>query len=237
VLRISQASLSYGGHPVLKDVSLEVNAGDFWFLLGTNGTGKTTLMRLVLGVLSPDSGTIRLASAYGRESLGYVPQRCEWNPHVPTTVAEFVRLGLVGSSVDRRGREERLAGALDTVGLAGLARQDFAALSGGQRQRALIARALVRRPRLLLLDEPTSGLDPGVEDDLLRLLAELNAEQRLTLLFVTHDLGLASRYATHVALFRHSTVVSGSGVEMLNEENLRRVFGARVDSHHLGGHA
>jgi ABC-type Mn2+/Zn2+ transport system ATPase subunit len=237
VLRISQASLSYGERQVLKDVNLEVSSGDFWFLLGTNGVGKTTLVRLVLGLVFPDSGSVWLDPACGRQGLGYVPQRCDWNPHMPTTVAEFVRLGLVGSQTARGERQQRLGGALATVGLAGLEQHDYAALSGGQRQRALIARALVRQPQLMLLDEPTSGLDPAVEEGLLTLLVDLNANQRLTLLFVTHDLVLASRHATHVALFHGGKVVSGPGAEMLNEENLRRVFGAGVDVHHLGGHA
>jgi ABC-type Mn2+/Zn2+ transport system ATPase subunit len=237
VLRVSDVNLSYGGRRVLEDVHLEVCSGDFWFLLGTNGVGKTSLVRLVLGLILPDSGSVWLDPSYGRPGLGYVPQRCEWNPHMPTTVAEFVRLGFVGSGASRREREQRLAGALETVGLAGIERRDYGALSGGQRQRALIARALVRQPQLLLLDEPTNGLDPAVEEDLLRLLVNLNSAMHLTLLFVTHDLALASRHATHVALFHNGKIVSGPSAQMLNEENLRRVFGASVDSRHLGGHA
>jgi ABC-type Mn2+/Zn2+ transport system ATPase subunit len=156
---------------------------------------------------------------------------------MPTTVQEFVRLGLVGSGASRSGREQRLTEALETVGLAQMRQRDYGALSGGQRQRALIARGLVRRPRLLLLDEPTNGLDPAVEEGVLKLLVELNRTNGLTLLFVTHDLALASRHATHVALFHGGKVLSGPSADMLNETSIRRVFGANVDSHHLGGHA
>jgi zinc transport system ATP-binding protein len=237
VLRISEVSFSFSGRPVLQDVNLEIHSGDFWFLLGTNGVGKTTLLRMVLGLISPDSGSLWLDPKYGRKGLGYVPQRCDWNPHMPTTVQEFVRLGLVGSDAGLGEREHRLATALETVGLADMGRRAYAELSGGQRQRALIARALVRRPQLLLLDEPTNGLDPAVEEGVLKLLVDLNSGRHLTLLLVTHDLDLASRHATHVALFHGGGVVSGPRAEMLNEANIRRVFGANVDSHHLGGHA
>ena len=129
----------------------------------------------------------------------------------------------------RRERRPALAWALRQVGLAGKERTGFGALSGGQRQRALVARALVRRPRLLLVDEPTEGLDVAAADAFRRTVEELNRSEGLTLLFVTHNLHLAARIATHVALFERGSVIAGPARELLHHEVLERVFGIAVD--------
>jgi ABC-type Mn2+/Zn2+ transport system ATPase subunit len=206
-----------------------------WFWIGPNGSGKTTLLRALLGLLAPQRGELQLhPDVASRDHVGYVPQRSEWNPALPTTVREFVSLGLVGARAPRRERRERLRWALARAGLAGLETQDYRALSGGQRQRALVARALVRRPRLLLLDEPTEELDVVSEAGLLDTLAELVRSEGTTLLFVTHELELAAERATHVALFGGGRVVAGRREDVLAGEALERAFGGRA---RLGGHA
>ncbi|MDE2484654.1 MAG: ABC transporter ATP-binding protein, partial [candidate division NC10 bacterium] len=147
-----------------------------------------------------------------------------------TTVREFVILGLVGTRLGTKKEEmERLEWALYKVGLEGMARRNYWSLSGGQQQRALVARALVRRPDLLILDEPTNGLDLSTEDAFLRLLAGLNREEHLTLFFVTHDIAIAARYATHLALFRSGSVESGPREQLLNRDVLERVYGVGVE--------
>jgi ABC-type Mn2+/Zn2+ transport system ATPase subunit len=237
ILRADNLALGYGRREVLRDVRLLVSRGELWFLLGVNGAGKTSFLRAVLGLLDAQAG--RLELGLGKERIGFVPQRCELNPSLPTTVREFVDLGLVGIGVTRAERAQRLAGVLDTVGLSGMERRDYWSLSGGQRQRCLVARALVRDPALLILDEPTSGLDPASEDALLRFLVDLNAERRLTMLFVTHDVELAWRHGTHVALFVGGGVVAGEKTEVMTGENLRRAYGGVVPdgAWRLGGHA
>jgi ABC-type Mn2+/Zn2+ transport system ATPase subunit len=164
-----------------------------------------------------------------RERIGFVPQRCDLNPTLPTTVREFVLLGLVGLRVHRRDERERLAWALAKVGLAAMARRNYWALSGGQRQRALVARTLIRRPSLLILDEATTGLDVPTTEEFLHTIAELNRADGLTILFVTHDLTLATRRATHVALFAGGRVTAGPGRDVLNPENLQRAYGVPVE--------
>jgi len=229
IIEAEALALGYDRRRVLEGVTLRVGAGEFWFLLGRNGSGKSTLLRAIVGTLAPLAGTLRLHPALAtRERLGFVPQRLELNPALPTTVREFVLLGTVGLRLARSEERERLAWALERAGLAGMERRDYRALSGGERQRALVARALVRRPTLLLLDEPTNNLDPGAEDALLHLLAELNRTEGLTLVVVTHDLALAAHHATHVALAADGTVVAGPRRDVLTPAALGRAFGLDV---------
>ena len=216
ILKATALSLAYGDHTVLADVSFEVHPGEFWVLLGQNGGGKTTLLRAILGLLPPRSGSLWLhPELASRARTGFVPQRCDLIPTLPTTVREFVLLGLVGLHVHRHEEKERLTWTLEKMGLAGLAGRSYWALSGGQRQRALVARALVRHPTFLVLDEPTNNLDTPTEDALLQLLVALNHEEQQTIMLVTHNLSLARRYATHVAFVQGGHLISGPREQVL----------------------
>jgi ABC-type Mn2+/Zn2+ transport system ATPase subunit len=229
VLSARDLALGYDSQEILRDVNFSVRAGEFWFLLGPNGSGKSTLLSAILGLLTPRAGSIfRHGECADREHLGFVPQRCEFNPSLPTTVREFVELGLVGVKLPRPRRGERIEWALAEAGLGKLVRSNYWALSGGQRQRALVARALVRRPSLMIVDEPTEGLDPAAENALLRNLAALNTGEGMTLLFVTHKLPIAARYATHVALLHSGTAHCGTRDAILVPDELERAYGTSV---------
>ncbi|MGH8065865.1 MAG: metal ABC transporter ATP-binding protein [Candidatus Entotheonellia bacterium] len=222
--------LGYGQRTVLQQVSVQIRSGEFWFFLGPNGEGKTTFLRAILGMIRPQAGQLWIHPELGqREHIGFVPQRCDINPTLPTTVREFVLLGLVGIHTDRKDEALRLEWALDKVGLGRFEGKDYSSLSGGQRQRALVARALVRRPSVLILDEPTNGLDLAAEDVVLRFLAELNRQDHQTLLFVTHNLAIAARYATHIALFHAGEVASGPRQAVLNRQSLEPIYGVGVE--------
>lgn len=229
LLRTRALCVGYGRSLVLRDVEIEVRRGDFWCWLGPNGTGKTTLLRALLGLLQPARGGVWWAPGFGdRAHIGFVPQRCELNPHVPTTVREFVQLGTVGLAIDHAEAARRLGWALERVGLGDRPTASYWALSGGQRQRALLARALVRAPNILLLDEPTNGLDPAVEAAFLGLLFELQRSDARAVVVVTHDLGLAAAHATHVALFHDGGVLAGTRDVVLTAANLERIYGVRL---------
>jgi ABC-type Mn2+/Zn2+ transport system ATPase subunit len=215
-------TLDYGSAPVLQNVELEIRPGEMWFFLGPNGSGKTTLVRGILGEISPRHGSVQLLC--DRAALGFVPQESHLNSNLPTTVGEFVVLGLVGTQCTGGERRRRLERALSHAGLDGAERTSFWALSGGQRQRAAVARALVREPGLMILDEPTSNLDMAVENSILGLLQEQRAVHDVAILFISHNVELARRHASHVALFRSGTVHAGEARELLTDGELTQLF-------------
>lgn len=228
VLRVEGLAAGYGGLPVLAGVDLAVHPGERWFLLGPNGSGKTTLLRVILGLLPPSRGRVVRSPAHASPArIGFVPQRPAAPGALPTTVREFVSLGFVAARVRRRDRARVLRETLSRLGLLDRARVPYASLSGGQQRRALLARAVVRNPDLLLLDEPTEGLDPSAQAAFLALLGELQRARGLTVLFVTHDLAIARAHATHVALFHRGGVRAGPREEVLRPEVLEAVFGLR----------
>jgi ABC-type Mn2+/Zn2+ transport system ATPase subunit len=226
LIRAEDLELGYRGLPVLRSVCFEVRAGERWFIVGPNGQGKTTLLRGVLGLLPADPSRLwRHPEKMSARRIGFVPQRCELNPTLPTMVREFVLLGLVGLRVGRRERKIRLDHALHRVGLRDRVDSDYWALSGGQRQRALLARALIRRPDVLLLDEPTAGLDLSGRYTLMQELRDLNESEGITLLFVTHDVRLAAEHATHLALVHEGAVRADAREQILHPEILGPAYG------------
>lgn len=190
--------------PVLEDVSLQIGPKDFLGVIGPNGGGKTTLLKIILGLLVPQEGSVRV---FGEEPqavcarIGYVPQHARIDPAAPATVLDVVLTGRLARSSwgFRYGRAqvEAARAALAQVGLGALASRKVGALSGGQRQRVLIARALAADAELLLLDEPTAGVDPQTEQSLTDLLHQLN--QRLPIVVVSHDVSFVSTHLQRVA--------------------------------------
>jgi len=205
-LEFDAVSFGYGPAPVVREVSLQVLDGTFVALVGANGSGKTTLMRLGLGLLRPSSGAVRLFGVdadrfHARWQVGYVPQRAGADTALPVSVVETVRTGLAGrfGPVWRfsRAHHERIEHVLDLMGLQDGRHRRLSQLSGGQQQRALIARALVTRPRLLVLDEPTTGVDAEARAVLRDSLEHLVKVERIAVVYVSHDpegfAGLADR--------------------------------------------
>ena len=218
--------LGYRKDRPLATINLSVNDGDFWCILGPNGCGKSTLLKVLLGQLVPLGGAIERGTKFPPSALiGIVPQRTDFADTVPVSLFEFVELGLVGTHMHRREAKIRVAESLRRVALEDRSQAAFLSLSGGQRQRGILARALARRPTLILLDEPTNGLDPTSEHELVEALTKLHADGGITMLLVTHDLALAAQCATHAALFDRGTVTAGSVVESLTPQRLQSAYG------------
>ncbi len=211
VLALEGVTFGFGETPVLEDVFLTVEKGELISIVGPNGGGKTTLLRLILGLLRPQRGTVHvfgLSPKQARPRMGYTPQHTLYDPQFPVTVMEVVLMGRIesrwGGPYCRTDRAAALD-ALDEMGMADLRHRPFRALSGGQRQRVLVARALASGPDLLLLDEPTANVDPMVGDQLLETLQTLN--QRMTILMATHDLGFVSSMVSSVVCVNRSVVL------------------------------
>ncbi len=205
IVDINDLCFSYSGKEVLHNIDLVVGKGDFVAVVGPNGGGKTTLLKLVIGLLKPTRGTIELAGRKpGKKGLeiGYVPQQIDHNLSFPATALDVVIMGKHGPKHrlsfgrSKRDREDGLA-ALEKMGISDFAERKISDLSGGQRQRVLIARALVTEPELLVLDEPTASIDSRGQTDFYQLLQELNKD--LTILMVSHDLLSVSTFAKSVA--------------------------------------
>jgi len=208
---MQSVSFAYGHTPlVLRDVDLEVQRGEFVALAGPNGGGKTTLVRLVVGLEQPTSGRIELLV----RKVGYLPQRAQAGIDAPVTVRELVNTGrasrtrLLGplSGTDRNAVRE----AIDRVALTPQADRRLSTLSGGQQQRAFIAKALAAEPELLVLDEPTTGVDVEAQDAIAALLERLRGELGMTILYVSHEFGAVEHFVERIVLIRERVVFDGS---------------------------
>jgi zinc transport system ATP-binding protein len=233
VVECRDLSFRYGKPVVLEDVSFTVPDGESLCVIGPNGGGKSTLMKLLLGLLEPNAGEIKIlgkSPVKARSDIGYVPQAIRFDPLFPISALDIVlmgRLDRLGVGLFSGKCKREAEAALDEVGLVDIAHRSFSDLSGGQRQRVLIARALACDPKLLLLDEPTANIDLSVEEALLDSLEKLR--ERMTILLVTHDLDLVSRIGDSVLcvnhrVHRHSLPLSG--------ETIREIYsGARRLEH------
>jgi zinc transport system ATP-binding protein len=202
---------------VLEDVSLTVERGAFLGIAGPNGGGKTTLLRLVLGLERPTTGSVRLfgeaPGSRGMPRIGYVSQRAQLASATPVTVREVVeagRLAVRGPLGPLRSDDRAAVGnAVERVGLADRADAPLRTLSGGMQQRAFIARALAAKPALLALDEPTTGVDATAQESLAELLAELREELGVTILYVSHEFGAVEHVVSRLVLVRGRIVFDG----------------------------
>ena len=204
LIEIKDLDFAYHGETILKNVNLSVRPRDYIAIIGPNGGGKTTLLKLILGLLMPDRGTIRVDGKSPGEAsacIGYVPQDVHMNRSFPITAIDVVSMGKLDpkkrlSRRSKANRHDALA-ALERMEMAAHADKKIGMLSGGQRQRVFIARALVSQPKLLLLDEPTASIDTQGQVDFYRILKDLN--QNMTIMVVSHDLLAISSHVKSVA--------------------------------------
>lgn len=246
LLAAEDLAFGYPGHPTVgQGVSLALRAGEVLCLLGPNGTGKTTLLKTMLGLLPPHGGRVLAAgedlagwpAARRARSLGYVPQSAA--PTFPFPVADIVLMGRAARSplFASPGPADRAAAAaaLERVGISTLALRPYSALSGGERQLVLIARALAQAPEVLVLDEPTASLDFANQDTVLDLLSRL-AGDGIAILFTTHHPDQAFAVASHVALLRDGGVMAaGETRAVLTGEALTQLYGRPVMVRELEG--
>lgn len=245
IVEFSHVSHQYGNPLVLEDVSFSVKKCESICLIGPNGGGKSTLLKLILGLLTPTRGEIKVLGTSpqaAREEVGYVPQSIHFDPLFPVSAMDIVlmgRLHQLGFGRYSRACREAAEEALDKVGLADAFHCPFAELSGGQRQRVLIARALASHPQLLLLDEPTANIDLSVEAAFLETLR--NLRHKMTILLVTHDLDVISQVGDSVLcvnhrVHRHSLPLDPETIREIYSGSFRIEHDRRV-RHEQGDHS
>lgn len=241
LISVDQLTCRHGAVEALAEVSFTVSSGDYLGIVGPNGSGKSTLVRALLSLMPVSRGSISLFGQslsrfdqWGR--LGYLPQNMgPMNPSFPATVAEVVQLGLLaGKGLPRRfNRQDRqqVDAVLEQLGIEHLRRRMIGELSGGQQQRVMLARALVNRPQLLVMDEPTAALDPEMRERFYSLVSQLNRDQGVTVLLVTHDTGTIGLYASKMLYLDKKVLFWGSFDQFCHSPEMAAFFGEH--SQHL----
>jgi len=216
ILKVTNLNVSIENEEIIKDLSFEVKEGDVLTVLGPNGTGKTVLLKTLLGIL-PYKGEIKWEKEV---KIGYVPQRLPFIKETPMSVEEFFEL--------KRASRKEIREILNSVEFGSALNKKIGELSSGQFQRILVAWALVGNPDVLLFDEPTTGIDIGGEETIYGLLAKLKKEKDLTILLVTHDLSVVYKFSNSVICLNKCPICQGSPKEVLIPEILRKLYGEEV---------
>ena len=229
ILEVENLNVSLGGLPILEDLTFDVEEGDALTIIGPNGSGKTVLLKTLLGLI-PYQGKI----AWGKDiKIGYLPQTLFLDQSLPLTLKEFL-MSKINVSKDAPSHLEEI---LNLVRLpSATLNTPLGKLSGGQLQRALIAFALIGNPNVLLLDEPTASIDPPSEEQIYDTIHNLQDAKDLTVMIVSHDLSLVYRYATKVLCLNKQQICFGPPEETLTTERLEELYGApHKYYHHLHG--
>ena len=230
LLKCEHVDFGYENYDVVKDVSLEINPGDYLCIVGENGSGKSTLMKGILGLIKPTGGTLFVAEELKKSGIGYLPQQTPAQKDFPATVEEVVLSGCLGKRGNRpfysRAERQVAEANMKRLGILELRKSCYRDLSGGQKQRSLIARALCATDKLLILDEPISGLDPAAIMDFYHLIRQLNQKEQVAILMVSHDIGNIIHQANKILQLKQTVQFYGTV-----EEYRQSVYGKEF----LGG--
>lgn len=237
IIELSKVYVGFRDLVVLEDVSLTIPCGDFLAVVGPNGGGKTTLVKTILGLVKPASGTVKV---FGRDvqdlgderkKIGYVPQILSFDVNFPLHAKDVVimgRYGRIGLMKKPSARDNEIVmETMAKTGIADLAKKPVGKLSGGQRQRVFLARALANQPEIIFLDEPATGVDAPSMEGLYELLLKLHREG-ITIVIVSHDIGVIASYANSIACLNKHLIAHGRPDEVTNPENLEKMYGCEA---------
>jgi zinc transport system ATP-binding protein len=234
IIELDSVCFSYAKEEVIKDVSLEIHKGDYVGIVGPNGGGKTTLLKLMLGLLKPNDGNIKLFGSDIKDfkdwfKIGYVPQKTFVELNLPITVHEMVAMGRYGKRglfhFPTKEDKEKTLNALKQVDMLEYKDNHIEALSGGQQQRVFIARALASEPEIIFLDEPTVGVDVKTQKQFYMFLRKLNKELDLTLILITHELDVVAHEATELGYINRTLEYYGEPEEFLKGKYFHELIG------------
>jgi zinc transport system ATP-binding protein len=242
LISVKDVNFDYDGIKVLKDINFSIQKGDFLALIGPNGSGKTTLIKVILGLLKPAHGRIfidghSIQKFHEWRKIGYVPQNAtHFDPYFPASVKEVVAMGLLSSKPFARltaKEEDLIEKSLELVEMEKLINQRIGNLSGGQQQRVFIARAIVNSPEVIFLDEPTTGIDKRTQEMFYDMLAHLNKDKGITIVLITHEIGIINKHITKVACLNQRLVYHGSHKEFCRSDAFKDMLD---NGHHLISH-
>ena len=238
-IKISSLSLMFGPHTVLEDVSLNISKGKFTSIVGPNGGGKSSLIKIILGLIMPSSGGIMI-DGYNPQQLesryfGYVPQLKTADRSFPATAVELVASGIEANWLTRLNGKllNDSMEALRKVSAENLADKQLSKLSGGELQRIYLARSIARKPKILLLDEPATGIDSASENDLNNILEQIREETHTTVIMVTHDWETAYHHSDKVIILNKNVICSDTPEKAFTDEVLRIAFGHEGHKHKM----
>ncbi len=247
VIQLQQATVRRGGATLWREVNLKIQPGEFVAVLGPNGVGKSTLLKVILGLIPLSQGSVQVLGSparVGHPGIGYLPQRCTFPPDLPIRGQDLVGLSLEGNRWGvpipfirrlwcRGGQLKReqawVREAIERVGAGAYASRRVGELSGGEQQRLLMAQALVTKPQILLLDEPFDSLDLANQQAMVALVRELSTASQITVLLVVHDLNPVLPYLDRVLYLAQGQALLGSPQEVITSETLSRLYGAPID--------
>lgn len=235
---VKNLSFNYGGNQVLQDLTFQIKSGEYLGIIGPNGGGKTTLLKIILGLLKPATGAVKilgksLKNFKDRSDIGYVPQRAsQVEFQFPATVEEIVASGRTAKiglfKQLKKADQEAINRAMHTAGVFNFRKRLIGELSGGERQKVFIARALATEPKILILDEPTAAIDIASQNNFYKFLADLNKRLKLTVIIVSHDIDVVAKEVATVLCLNRGLVCHGTPADLTHDKNLEKLYGKQV---------
>lgn len=233
---LKNVSYAVEGKIILKDINLAVREGVFLGVVGPNGGGKTTLLKIILGILTATSGSVRVfgatpAELRGTGKIGYLPQHINIDPNFPASAMDVVLMGghKNGKLFYNNRDKEEAKRCLDLMGMLSKKDKAFGSLSGGEQQRVSIARAFVANPQLLILDEPSTGIDTVGQENFYDFLKEMRKKQSLTIIMVSHDIGAIDTYVDDMACLNNAIHYHGPPSDIQTPDLLKKLYGKDVE--------
>ena len=222
LIKCENLTLGYEGRPIIENINFSLEGGEYLYIVGENGTGKSTLIKGLLRLKKPMDGRIIYGDGLKSSEIGYLPQQSQLQRDFPASVYEVVISGRLNSlgfrpffnSRDKKDVNEKL----EMMGISHLKNKCYHDLSGGQQQRVLLARAMCATKKVILLDEPVTGLDPIAANEMYELIAHINKEHKITVIMVSHDIEATSRYASHILHLSHNGMFFGTKDEYINSQ-------------------